>query len=69
MKMVLQRYSVLAKLKFNFALEWNIVKTDILLISHPKTVGVQYPHNTSLVIAWLWSSDYAGCLLPDVFQE
>jgi len=53
MKMVLQRYSVLAKLKFNFALEWNIVKTDILLISHPKTVGVQYPHNTSLVIAWL----------------
>lgn len=76
--MVLQRFvinqpskqdSSVAKLKLNFAVEWNIVETEILLILHPKRTGVKYPYNTSLVIEWLWSSDCADCLFPGVLYE
>lgn len=37
-------------MKFKFALEWDMVKTGILLILHPKRMGLKYPYNTSLII-------------------
>lgn len=41
-------------------------ETAILLILHPKRMGVKYPYNTSLVIEWPRSSDCADCLLAAV---
>lgn len=44
-------------------------ETEILLILHPKRMGVKYPYNTSLVIERPRSSDCADCLLPGILQE